>query len=357
MLLSYIIDPFLLPTGQALPYSHTHFWECWMLGRVLAETGFGVDAISWTNQDFTTQRTYRALIDVRQNLERLAPTQPSAVKVLHADTAHYTFHNPAQDARRLDLEQRRGVRIRAQKRLPENRAAEVADLITVLGNDFTRETYAFADAPITRIPISVPFTYGWPAAKDWQQARRRFLWFGSGGLVHKGLDLVLEAFAGMPDLQLTVCGPIRREADFEAAYFDELYRTPNIDTVGWVDVAPGGRFESIAQQAGALIYPTCSEGGGSSVLSCMHAGIVPIVPPEASVDIAQGETGILLQDCTVEHLRTAALEFAARPSAEVEAMARATWVFARAHHTKGHFEAGYRRFAQDLASRVEAAAR
>lgn len=46
--------------------------------------------------------------------------------------------------------------------------------------------------------------------------RENFLWLGSRGAVLKGLDLVLEAFARMPDLQ--VSGPVEDEADFAAAY-------------------------------------------------------------------------------------------------------------------------------------------
>ena len=56
-------------------------------------------------------------------------------------------------------------------------------------------------------------------------------------MVHKGLDLVLEAFAATPELQLTVCGPVDRERNFNDFYRRELYRTPNIRTVGWIDVA------------------------------------------------------------------------------------------------------------------------
>jgi hypothetical protein len=47
-------------------------------------------------------------------------------------------------------------------------------------------------------------------------------------MVHKGLDLVLEAFADMPEYHLTVCGPIQKEQDFERAYYRELYQVPNI---------------------------------------------------------------------------------------------------------------------------------
>ena len=346
VLFSYIVDPFLLYPDGEIPYSHTHFWESATIGRTFLELGFRVDAISWNHHRFVPEGTYDFLLDVRLNLERLAPLLPNATKILHADTAHYTFHNPAQLTRLSQLEERRGVAIQPQKMLPENRALETADLVTLLGNDFTRETYAFAGKPLHRIPISVPFTYDWPQDKDFAQARSHFLWFGSGGLVHKGLDLVLEVFARNPDLHLWVCGPIRREKDFEKLFFKELYETPNIHTVGWVDVGEDS-FLDIARRCGGLLYPSCSEGGGSSALTCMHAAIVPLVNREVSIDVHDG-CGIRLPDCRIETLEAAVRDFSKRPAVDIETMARRGWEYVRQHHTKDTFREGYRSFAEAL---------
>lgn len=346
-LLSYIIDPFLVTDDDAVDHSHTHFWETLTLGRALQGAGYRVDAIAWTNHSFVPSKPYDLFLDVRMNLERLAPLLPDAVKVLHADTAHFTFHNPAQDARLADLNTRRGVDVRPQKYLPENRAAEHADLISVLGNRFTQGTYAFAGKPMVHLPVSVPFTYPWPEGKDFDAVRRHFLWFGSGGLVHKGLDLVLEAFAGLPDFHLTVCGPIRRERDFERLYFRELYETPNIHTHGWIDVA-GQDFLALTRSCLGLVYPSCSEGGGSSALTCMHAGLIPMVQWETSVDLTP-ERGVLFEDVSVDGIRRAVVELSERPANELEAMARASWGFVRSRHTQEHFAANARRFAEHLA--------
>ena len=346
-LFSYIIDPFLLAEEGELPYSHTHFWESWTMARCLVEQGFRVDAISWVDQRFRPEEAYDLVVDVRTNLERWAPELGDAVKLLHIDTAHYRFHNPAQERRLRDLEARRGMRIRPQKMLPENRAIETADLATVLGNRFTQETYAFAGKPLFRIPISVPFVYPWPEDKDFAAVRRRFLWFGSGGLVHKGLDLVLEAFAEMPELHLTVCGPIRQERDFEAAYWRELYETENIETLGWIDVGSEAFLELCRKTLG-LVYPSCSEGGGSSVLTCMHGSLIPIVNRETSVDL-EPDRGILVEESSIPELQQAVRELASRPAEALEATARAAWTFAREHHTRDHFLAGYRSFAGSLA--------
>ena len=195
------------------------------------------------------------------------------MKVLHCDTAHWSFNNSAERERLRALEVRRGVRLRPRRQMPESGSDRVADVLTYLGNDFTRGTYPDRGKPMVRIPVSVPHTYDWPEGRDFERARSTFLWFGSGGLVHKGLDLVLEAFAGMPRRRLVVCGPISRERDFAREYGRELYGLPNVRTLGWIDVG-SKRFRELARGRTTIVishrFPTVRtadriivlEGGG-----------------------------------------------------------------------------------------------
>lgn len=360
-LLSYILDPFLLPAGRPVPRSHTHFWESLTIGRVLEELGFAVDVIHWKNQTFTPLRDYQLLVDVRLNLARLAPLAgPSCLAVLHAETAHPSFNNAAHLRRLEELRARRGVTLRPRTLIEDAGAVEHADCATVLGNDFTLDTYRFAGKPLYRVPIAQPLLFPFPGDKDFAACSKRFVWFGSQGLVHKGLDLVLDSFAARPDLHLTVCGPIEREQDFVRAFRRELYRTPNIETVGWVDLA-SERFRRLMCSTLAMVYPSCAEGGGGSVITCMHAGLIPVVSREASVDVAP-DCGVLLADSSVLELTAAVVELSRRPPVELAAMARAAWRQARAFHTAERFEAGYRqamldvlfRFRPELGARVAA---
>ena len=134
------------------------------------------------------------------------------------------------------------------------------------------------------VPISQPLLYAFPERKDFAAARRSFLWFGSGGLLHKGLDRVLEVFASLPEFQLTVLGPIEREPEFERAFHRELYQTPNIHTHGWIDVA-SPEFLAVARRHLALVYPSCSEGQNGGAVTCMHAGLIPVLSRESGVDL------------------------------------------------------------------------
>jgi len=111
--------------------------------------------------------------------------------------------------------------------------------------------------------------YPWPEEKDFEDCRKRFIWFGGSDLAHKGLDLVLDAFAEMPEYDLAVCGPIQGEKEFERAHYQELYHTPNIHTIGWVDVS-SPNFMKIMHNCIGLVYPSCSEGQCGSVVTCMQ---------------------------------------------------------------------------------------
>ena len=349
VLLSYIVDAVLVRTERDLPHSHPHFWETWAMAQAFREEGYAVDVIHWTRRGPLPRTDYDIYVDVRRNFDRYAADlPPSCLKIAHMDTAHHRVHNGNQQRRLDDLRQRRGIALAPFKQIEENRAAENADLITVLGNEFTIESFAFAGKPIRRIRLSNAFEYPFPDGRDLAAARRRFLWLGSEGFVHKGLDLVLDAFAGLPDLHLTVCGPVEREPAFRKAFADLLYRTPNIRTEGWVDVA-GPRFRELARQSLALVYPSCSEGGGGCVLTAMHAGLIPVVTREASVDIAP-DRGVTLPDASVESIRTAVRTLSAAPPADLEAMARAAWTWAREFHTRERFFREYRAFVRELDS-------
>ena len=337
-LLSYILDPFLVPPGAPVAHHHTQDWESLEMGSALVERGLSLDVIHWTNDRFTPRADYDLVIDPRGNLERLLPQlSPHCLKLFHADTAHHLVHNAAERARLDALEARRGVRLKPRRLMPPNRALEVADAVTVLGNEWTAATYRHAGKPVHRVPISAPLEYPWPAGKDFAEARRRFLWFGSGGMVHKGLDLVLEAFAGLPALELTICGPVENEDDFVRAYARELYATPNIRVAGFVDVASPA-FAALTRATGAVVYPSSSEGGGGSVITCMHASLVPVVTREASVDVPAGG-GIVLGEATVDAIRDAVLAVSTLAPAALEAMARASWEHVRRHHTRARFAA------------------
>ncbi len=349
VLISYILEPFLLKPGEPVSNIHTHYRESLEIARVFLGLGYAVDVIDYRNERYVPEYEYDLFVGARTNFARIAKLlNKRCIKVVHLDTAHWVFNNYAYYRRSMALQRRRGVTLPTtlERIVESNLAIEHADCATVLGNRFTMDTYSYAGKPLYRTPISTCGTYPGPDNKEFDSCRSRFLWFGNSALLHKGLDLVLEAFADLPKYHLTVCGMVEKQREFVEAYRSELYNTPNIHLAGWMDVN-SPEFTRLADSCVAVIHPSCAEGGGGSVINCMHAGLIPVVSYEASVDVSE-EYGVLLAESSPEAIRQAVSDIASLPTDRLRKMAKGAWRFAREHHTLEHFSRSYREAIVDI---------
>ncbi|HEU5114606.1 MAG TPA: glycosyltransferase, partial [Candidatus Paceibacterota bacterium] len=188
--------------------------------------------------------------------------------------------------------------------------------------------------------------------KDFAAAKKTFLWFGGGGAVHKGLDLVLEAFATLPNLTLHIVGPVAAEEDFVKAYEKELalpnvhlHGRPKIDANGFMTI-DGAPFSDIADACGALVYLSASEGTSGAVVQAMHAGLYPIITPESGID--SSAPSIAIAHPSVESVAAAVRAFSSLPSENIREKAKAAWTFARETYTKEQFTKTYSDFLDSI---------
>jgi glycosyltransferase involved in cell wall biosynthesis len=148
---------------------------------------------------------------------------------------------------------------------------------------------------------------------------------------------VLEAFAGMPDHQLTVCGPLASEPQFCAAYNRELTRFPNIRALGWIDIT-GPEFAALSQQAVAHITPSCAEAQCGAVINCMASGLIPMVSRQVGMDVDPA-FGVLMEDDSVAGIRQAVRALAKRSPEQLSGMARRAWEIAHEQHSIASYKA------------------
>jgi len=345
VLLSYRIEGVLPKRVNSVPLS----WrKTERIAKNFLSCGYAVDVIANTNKEFRPEKEYGIFIDTRMNLERLAPLlDKNCIKILYATSAHPYFHNAAAAKRLLDLQERKHVTLRSRRFMPPDyaMAVEYADCILV-PSEFCLQNYRYAKKPFYLLPNPADYVYPWMETKDYESARTRFLWLGSMGMVHKGLDLVLEAFSEMPEFHLTVCGPVAGEKDFEQLYEKELYHMPNIHTLGWIDTGSPD-FLHLAAQCVGLIYPSCSEGSANAVITCLHAGLIPIISYESGVDV-NNDIGIMLQNCSIREIKEAMRKIAGLSAQELKHRSRKAWEFARANHTMEQFDKQLRILAEKL---------
>lgn len=346
VLLAYILEPFLLRPGEPVSNKHTHDWESLQIGKTFQDLGYAVDVIDYRNHQFIPKKNYSFFVSARSYFQQISQKlNPDCIKIVHLETSHFLFNNTAAYKRNLDLQQRRGITMTSLKWIQPNWAIEHADIATIKGNQFTVDTYAYAKKPFfqTRNPavVSLP----WPDNKKFDDCRNNYMWLGSDGLVHKGLDLVLEAFAGMPDHHLTVCGPVQQDKRFEKAYYKELYETPNIYTHGWLDVGSEA-FIDITGKCIGLVYPSCAEAQAGAVINCLQAGLIPIISYESGVDV--DDFGVILRGCSILEIQETVKRVSAYPEEKLKIMARTAWEYARNYHSRERFEEEYKQIIQTI---------
>ncbi len=349
ILLSYITGPFTLAPGEYFSDPHSNYWECREIARLFSSRGYAVDCINASAHRFVPRKPYLACIDIQQDLERLFSYLPKTCKkIIHIDNPFYKEYNQREKIRLDELLRRRGVAFTPKRQVTISNSTALADFLEGFGNEAVFRTYDEFKKPIFPIPISVSETFDYPKNKNFERARKSFVYFGGGGAILKGLDLTIEAFASMPHLRLHLIGPAAHEKEFEQAYAQELalpnimrHPRPKIDpnnhiTVGETD------FMDITNMCGALIYPSAAEGTSGAVIQAIHAGLIPIVTPETGLNSAIG--AIILNNPTVESVREAVQKFSELPVTTLKEMSFTSWSYVRKHHTKETFSKAYGEF-------------
>jgi glycosyltransferase involved in cell wall biosynthesis len=126
----------------------------------------------------------------------------------------------------------------------------------------------------------------------------RFIFLAGSGLVHKGLDLIIEAFRKVKSDSYRVDIFSHYESDFFSA-FAEHSLPPNFTFHGFYSLN-SPFLQQYLYKAHYCLLPSCSEGQSTSLLAALHYGVVPIASPFCGVDFSCGSFGVC--DLTVESL-------------------------------------------------------
>ncbi|WP_371185698.1 glycosyltransferase [Thalassotalea maritima] len=115
-------------------------------------------------------------------------------------------------------------------------------------------------------PIGIPVA----VEKKSFQPCKHILWFGSRGVIHKGLDLLIDAIEEYPDWTLHVCG-----AEYKDIH--KLMRIPkNVKIYGRINVN-SETFSKLINLCNYSFLLSCSEAVPTSVITTMKAGLIPVV--------------------------------------------------------------------------------
>jgi glycosyltransferase involved in cell wall biosynthesis len=323
ILLSYILFPFL----KIENHGHTNFDECLIVANYFNNQGFQVDVADWNdNETDINYSQYDVIFGLGHPIENSFYSEGTEkiFRIFYGTGIQFNLLSINSARRVKDFYDRNHVYLPDSGRILKSSWVlqyVLSDAIIALGNNYVENTYKTL-CPEQRVYPLNTFFYKTSfkiefEKKDFANSKRHFLWFGSSGLIHKGLDIVLEFFITNPDFTIHICGAPNEEKFFN--YFENKYagyQHNNIINHGFVNIN-SSEFEQILYSCGSVIFPSSSEGGAPSLLTVLgNGGLFPIVSSTCGVDIL--EDGIVLEAINYASLHKAIFEYQLIPIEELK---------------------------------------
>ncbi len=287
VLVSYITTPFT----KGLSRAHTNFMECFTAAQIFNEMGYTVDVANWdTLLSHDEIENYDVIYGFGHNF-RIACSNPKINTIFYSPGCSIDFSNIVTIQKVIDFYNATGKWCPDSARYCDQDNSVInnfAKNIIVLGNDFVKNTHNVKNR-IFNLNAFYYDTYDINIdSKDFTNIKTNFLFFGSSGGLHKGLDLVIELFKKHPELNLTICGFSRGEQILYDYYKDVFTgKHKNITYYEFVDVESDD-FKRIMDNNVAVITPSVSEGGAVATLMCMaNGGLIPICSQSTGLNISK----------------------------------------------------------------------
>ncbi len=158
----------------------------------------------------------------------------------------------------------------------------VSDEIILMNSEYNEQSFKKYFARPFRINVNAITNKEFNLTKlnnNTNQIRKNFVVFGCTGFIHKGIDILLDAFKELPDYNLFIYGIHRGEK----ALFNKLKSSNTIDC-GFVTVASHEFLTNVVSKSLFVILPSCSEGMSSGIATCMTHGLIPIITKDCGFD-------------------------------------------------------------------------
>jgi len=309
VLLSYILAPFKYRSQNACKAVHANYAAAWEIVNILNDLGYNVDVVEASNKQYQITKKYDVLIGTLDCIERFSPfLSKKCTKIFYALGVYVDERNgPNGELGRVTaLEERTGCHY-VPKRLfsdPEliKRSVEKSDAVIITGGKATIESFpsAILEKSIHCTMPIYPETIPKIQITN-KKSATDYLWFFGFGQVHKGLDLVIEAFQQNPQFKLNIIGEM--EDDFKKIYGETIKASNNITFHGFLDTK-SKRFQNIIAQCFCFIAPSVNEGISCACATLLQLGLYPIITKETGIDLPKG-LGHTLSDSSLESITKA----------------------------------------------------
>lgn len=320
--------------------SHTNRKTTIILAELLHQFGYQVDVINYDEEITDSNLNYEIVLGLGQSLEFILSNKQKFIKtkvIWFGTGCNPLFSNKITLERMVDFYLRHHKILLASTRYIVQDwplQHQVSDAIILHGQSFAKHTYSHSNIHCIHAPV---YTFFQPnfELKNWIETKKNFLWFGSGGLIHKGLDLVLDAFKNKSQAHLHICGNLEAETGFFEVYKNQIVEQANISYHGFVQIN-SSKFSNILNSCAFVLFPSASEANCAGVVTCMvNGGLIPIV--NANTDV-ETDYKLNVQHLTVESVSNAIEEALNLDTIEVKRRSSKVYESVKNVHTFENFK-------------------
>lgn len=337
-LILYITEPFV--TNNKM-YTHTNQPLAKVIAKVFHDRGYNVDVARFDTKRNINMSKYDVVFGFGHQFDNaLKISGETSLKTIAFLTGASIYYSNLAELNRVKaFEERNHTRLKLRRQcnlwggLTDLNLLQNAAVAVCIGNQWTCKTnenmfrllYKITATGFTNVKLK-------NIQRNIQHAKKNFLWFAGRGALHKGLDLCIEAFRKLPDLDLYIAGTL--DDDFYEFYKEDL-GAENIHFLGFIQVN-SYQYECLCAKCLFSILPSCSEGSASSVLTNMFSGMIPVVTEQAGVDI--GDFGFQIEDIEVDAIVNLVRKLSMLSNDELKEREQKAYKWAVRNHTLQSFE-------------------
>jgi glycosyltransferase involved in cell wall biosynthesis len=314
----------------------TYYAEVFQIVLYFIKLGYALDIVDCVNIKTVNRlknRNYFLLFGFGETFYSLTNEYPEAISILYMTENHPEITYRNEQERVNYYYQRHGKKARVARSglfyKKYHLEKTYSHVITVSDTEPFSKQYENIHSIFLTGLINKNYSQG---PKYHWKARRHFLWLGSMGAIHKGLDILIDIFREQEDLVLHICGLL----DFEKKFLG-LRECKGIVDQGQIDIQSSG-FLDLVNTCSFIILPSCSEGCSTSVTTGMLHGLIPVVMNNNTGFNRFAGKVIYLNDFKVEYIRSRINEISLTDPAKLEKMSDEVYQFALENFTIKAFE-------------------
>jgi hypothetical protein len=348
LLICYVTYGYFYDFGKSI-IGRTIPFEIFKIVNVFSELGYCIDIIGCNDVktiQFVKSKQYSLIFGFGETFYQIVKMQPLALSILYMTENHPNFSFQEEKKRNDYFYERHSKKIVFSRSgiYYHKRHMEIkySYVITLSETEPLKNQY---DNPFTIYPTGIVNPNYIFKIKNHQYTKNNFLWLGSAGAIHKGLDLLIDVFNRRNDIVLHICGLSNIDRKIL-----NLQQRDNIIEYGHIDIK-SELFLEIIETCSFIILPSCSEGFSTSITTGMMHGLIPIVMKGTGFD-RLNDNAIYLNDYSIEYLDTKLSEFQNYNLDELKLFSKKVFDFAQQNFSISTFEENFRKIIIEITKKA-----